>query len=1228
MAGPDNLIASNKFIYDMKQEGIQISTTDKAFENKNPFPMVPDALPTEDAEPTIPQIESPRSQASPNKRLSGFEVNIDESVLPGEEKSDVLSLSTKIRSKKFRSHFNNNEVEELLFKGHQKSQITADISAARSWIGDQLLRLLQVTKDQSQKLFLSKLALINVSIHGDKDHLFYSVERRDLYALKAHLKRMFDNVSARDVRKQLTKYTNAVGANIIHHAYLIEAYEIAHWLVESYPEVALEPYSHEVPEDLRQEFGHCKMPYSGENILHMVIVRRDFVEVRWLLDFYRDHKDSVPNGLKMLLVANATGYNFDISGEFYFGGYPLQFAVCSNSIEIFDLVLSFASSLESDDSEASEDYEEATTVVGKDIPSLGPKVIFMRDSHGNTVLHLCVMHCLKDMFDHVYEVASRIISREIKLAYSKRFENGPVAQLKYEPFEKKAARNAGYHLRETIIKLPEDDRKFNEWVSVQTHIKLKERLLSVLNKDLHSLLTLAAVIRSDEDPDKKDRKIDMLKYLLGKLKTTLWTMGKLQCSEVDLAGLDVKYDLNNYAIKSRENLPRHHSAISWLCIHDVEEAIMIPEIRRIIEIKWERCGLTYFLKGFVVDSVIVILLTLILAYDNYTPTSNTNHSIYWFINILYALVVIAFLGLVGNEFYDYCRLGNVTLRVRGLASFHVYCRAIEIASFIAFAASKFARFQNGSISKCQYNDTELHPQDYTEIKVPLVVCVMTAWVHIYYYLMAFQRTGPFVLTLVRIITRDVPHFLRFYVISLFAFASTISLLGNTGNYHFAFSFRRFFKTLWTLIHETVNNGDPNDQTNLLLVPQDLQWLSDIMNCLFYYGVAYIMLNLLIAIINSTYSFYTSYNDKIRGYNNEAILLIEKFNVMDYLEHHMSPDELHTYRDVYAMAGELEMPQYYDDFEDADDEVDERLLSRYAVNFSHDSERKGKKPYKYFFQLQEDIPGWFESTQTIVSSNQKRACLLIIAPQNDFLPNGAMPILGMEEDSKIIADTIVTHKTSIHSIFITLDSRHPSHISHAKFWLDRSGSHPLPGAIISNESIAKNLMRPRDSELRDWCLKYTAAIEKKGRKLVIMNEHCIIGTRSHAVCSNINDAVQGWAEMSKRSATYITTGMNKRTEMYSAIEAELEDPTDENTAFNSDLMSSLRIEETVIHFILIKLIIIMKLLTIAQLIICGSASSIYVQSTVRDILKYWRGDLSKLKFLENGNIHRDTSTMIL
>eukprot|EP01037_Dinobryon_pediforme_P018100 gene18101-18340_t len=822
-----------------EREGVLVSTTLAAFEDKALFPSkVVETNSDDDDDQSLPD------QAEV--------VSFDESEMGGpemksssEEKEEHHQQVAKIERKDVVFGDEANEEIHAYILGEAENETPR--TSAMSWLslqnkfGDFLLKSLNITHNYSYKKFLDTLSSMNVSIHNDKQKLFYYIEMGDLHNLKEQLQLCFrDCTTAVERKRFLKRYVDAVGANIVHLAYLIENYDLAHWLVETFPEVALEPYSDQLPKFIGEEFEGFEMPYSGENILHMVIVRRNYVEVRWLLDFYKDHKDSVPNGLKTLLVANATGKFFDISGEFYFGGYPLQFAVCSNSIDIFDLVLSFASSLEVDSGEDQLEEDGASTLLGADVPSLGPNVIFMRDTNGNTVLHLCVMHGLQDMFEHVYKVAETIISREIKLVYSQLYDTDGDQHVALESFEETSAITTGYGLKPKMLKIPSDEKKYDEWVKAETFAKLQERLLLVLNHDLHSPLTLAAVIKETDSASKKARKLSMLTYLLKKLKTTLWTFGKEQCAEVALEGLEVKYDLSDYVIPAGRQLPRYHSVLSWLCIHDVEPAIMIPEIRRIIETKWERCGLPCYIKSFVLDFVIVILLSLVLLYGNYTPTRSTEFAIYWFVNIIYALIIAIFAVLVFTELFHIIRFRKIFRHVRGIAQFHIACRSAEMLSFTVFCISKFARMQSGQITRCNYGDTELHTEDFVDIKIPLIICVMTSWIHLYYYLMGFQRTGLFVLTLSRIIARDVPHFLRFFVICLFAFACAISLLGNTGNYHTHFAFWRFLKTIWSLIQEAVNLPTIDDQTLLTLVPIDLQWLSDIWNTLFYYTGAYVM----------------------------------------------------------------------------------------------------------------------------------------------------------------------------------------------------------------------------------------------------------------------------------------------------------------------------------------------------------------------------------------------------
>ena len=292
--------------------------------------------------------------------------------------------------------------------------------------------------------------------------------------------------------------------------------------------------------------------------------------------------------------------------------------------------------------------------------------------------------------------------------------------------------------------------------------------------------------------------------------------------------------------------------------------------------------------------------------------------------------------------------------------------------------------------------------------------------------------------------------------------------------------------------------------------------------------------------------------------------------MNYFEDQLSSEEIHEYRDKYSMIKLMKPIQLAKSGEDDEDDADGRRDHGGAfqdLNLTSTKPLQTIEKWKYFFQLQDEIPGWSGSVgATSLSSSlasRKAVCLLLIAPQQDFLPDGKMPVVGTAEDSEECARNIEKFASSIHDIIITLNSRHLGHISHAIFWTGRDGSIPRIGEKITFDNVKNKIWTPRNAANLKWCEKYTAALEKKGKKLVIQSGHCIIGSTGHAICSAVNNAVQKWAETSLRPVQYINTGKNSRTEMYSALEAEVEDPQDPTTGFNNDLMATLRITEKVL-----------------------------------------------------------------
>ena len=1029
-------------------------------------------------------------------------------------------------------------------------------------------------------------------MHDKKDLLFYWVRKGDLNSLKEKINDQLSNLSpmARAAREEtLIDVRDAAGANIIHMAYLMGHYVIGHWLVETYPTIALLPYSGTLSEELlnkRPELREMKninelMPYTGENILHMVIVRRNYEEVRWLLDFYKSHKDSVPHGLATLLTSKATGKFFDQKGSFYFGGYPLQFAVCSNSIEIFDLVLSFASSLSTDNAIGNSNKSADTAEnLFREFQSLGPNVIFMRDSFGNTVLHLCVIHCLKTMYQHVHKTAENIIRRELKLLYTNVIQNDIKSNI-LKTYNLTAHdttdSTVGFSLYAKKLRRPRVGR-VEEWVTYEAKMKMEERLVLALNIDWHSPLTLAASqIKKNDIPELMKKKMDILTFILQQHRSVIYDYGLKVLCEINLDGLEIKYDLNNYDMdpQLRKIRHKHRSAIDWLCRCGAEPAVTMPDIRRVIEGKWNRWGVTVLLTKCFLSCLTVVAVTglsILLSVDPTASPKNLAEVVttvfYLFLWIIFTLLIFEAAVLVYNRVQ--------WVHMQGVPRFHLVCKIVKIFSFALFCYFRINQ-------KEAYDDGTVQYSNPVGVKLNLAVCIMASWMHLYYYLMAFEKTGPFMLTLTSIIGVEIPNFLKFYLITVIAFACGVSLVADEVDCNWSTGISNLFETLWALIQQTLHPLLPSslDNADMSIVSENLMAVNDFLITVYHGVVNIIMLNILIAIINATYAYSTQYNPDSKAYNNEAILLIAKYNIMEFFELYLFPSMMKKARAIYCIIHRIDReyspmddPLYEecssgDNLEEGFCVLDQKSPESSARLLKEVEEKKSEtSPFltiRHVFQVEEKQEYWTEGAKTesieILHSNTS---VFIIDPQIDFQRGGSFPIEGANDDSVRIATMIKKNKFFIHNIFVALDTHYTKHIAHASFWRDKYGNKPPVLTKISYRDVKSGVWAPRLEEDLEWCLKYTKDLERKGRmKLTIWPEHCLLGSRGHCVMPVINDALQEWAAHSKRPVQYVFKGYNYRTEMYSALEAEVVDPNDFSTSLNTELLSMLRISDKVI-----------------------------------------------------------------
>jgi nicotinamidase-related amidase len=240
-------------------------------------------------------------------------------------------------------------------------------------------------------------------------------------------------------------------------------------------------------------------------------------------------------------------------------------------------------------------------------------------------------------------------------------------------------------------------------------------------------------------------------------------------------------------------------------------------------------------------------------------------------------------------------------------------------------------------------------------------------------------------------------------------------------------------------------------------------------------------------------------------------------------------------------------------------------------------------------------------------------LLIIDPQNDFcdipmaeqasdpLAAGrmlapALPVAGAGQDMKRLAAFIDRVGSKLSDIHVTMDSHNPVDIAHPTWWSNGMGESPAPFTVITAKDLDVGLWRPRNPLLQERSRHYLEQLELAQRyALVVWPEHCLIGHWGHNVHAAVAHSLDAWARKKLDVVDYVTKGSNPFTEHYSAVQAEVPDPSDPGTLLNSRLINTLSDADVVI--------------------VAGEALSHCVANTVRDIANNFGEDnIKKLVLL--------------
>jgi len=190
---------------------------------------------------------------------------------------------------------------------------------------------------------------------------------------------------------------------------------------------------------------------------------------------------------------------------------------------------------------------------------------------------------------------------------------------------------------------------------------------------------------------------------------------------------------------------------------------------------------------------------------------------------------------------------------------------------------------------------------------------------------------------------------------------------------------------------------------------------------------------------------------------------------------------------------------------------------------------------------------------------KRIELLIIDPQNDFCdPKGALYVGGADRDMDRLASFINHSGHKLYDIHVTLDSHRLVDISHPIFWVDSANNYPGPFTIITYDDVKNGVWKAKNPGYQSKVSNYVKKLFDNARyPLCIWPPHCLIGNWGHNLFPCISDALLNWEETNFANVDFVTKGSNPFTEHYSAVQADVPDPTDPSTQLNTSLINTLQ-----------------------------------------------------------------------
>jgi nicotinamidase-related amidase len=252
-------------------------------------------------------------------------------------------------------------------------------------------------------------------------------------------------------------------------------------------------------------------------------------------------------------------------------------------------------------------------------------------------------------------------------------------------------------------------------------------------------------------------------------------------------------------------------------------------------------------------------------------------------------------------------------------------------------------------------------------------------------------------------------------------------------------------------------------------------------------------------------------------------------------------------------------------------------------------------------------------------------LLTIDPQRSFCANvpladqqkihdGELCVTGAWDDMTRVANMINRLGSKIDTISVTMDSHHLMHVAHPIWWKDAKGNRPQPFTLIreENNKLIGYMYDANGSpydvgqfttfypDVFPRTLEYIKALAANKRyPHCIWPPHCLIGTLGFTIVPMLNEALLKWSETNFRTINYVSKGSNPFVEHFSAVQAEVPDPSDPSTQLNADFIQAVMEDD--------------------EILLCGEAGSHCLANTVFDMASGFKDDsfIKKCVLLSDG-----------